>query len=141
MTDLNKLNPFLRKRIDHATETSEDYVELVADLTTEKGEARVVDIADRLGVTSVTVSKTISRLEEAGLVKSEPYRSIFLTEEGKRLAETVKARHETVLAFLLALGVPQEIAEGDTEGMEHHISEETLKCMKKFLAEESACQD
>jgi DtxR family manganese transport transcriptional regulator len=137
MNEPNKPNPFLRKRSDHATETSEDYVELVADLTSKKGEARVVDIADRLGVTSVTVSKTISRLEDAGLVKSEPYRSIFLTDEGKRLAETVKARHETVLAFLLALGVPQEIAEGDTEGMEHHISEETLECMRRFILKKS----
>ncbi|MCA9442308.1 MAG: manganese-binding transcriptional regulator MntR [Candidatus Omnitrophica bacterium] len=124
---------FLRKRKDHAQETSEDYVELVADLIEEKGEARVVDIASRLGVTSVTVSKTIGRLEEAGLLRSEPYRSIFLTEQGKELAIQTKERHLIVLNFLLAIGVSPETAEADSEGMEHHISEETLDRMREFL--------
>jgi len=126
---------FLRKRKDHAQETSEDYVELVADLIEEKGEARVVDIAARLGVTSVTVSKTIGRLEEAGLLRSEPYRSIFLTDEGKELATQTKARHRIVLNFLLAIGVSPETAEADSEGMEHHISEETLERMREFLSD------
>jgi DtxR family manganese transport transcriptional regulator len=126
-------NAFLRKREDHAQETSEDYVELVADLIEEKGEARVVDIATRLGVTSVTVSKTIGRLEEAGLIRSEPYRSIFLTEKGQELASQTKRRHEVVLEFLLKIGVSPQTAEADSEGMEHHISEETLDRMREFL--------
>lgn len=124
---------FLRKREDHAQETGEDYVELVADLIEEKGEARVVDIASRLGVTSVTVSKTIGRLEEAGLIHSEPYRSIFLTEKGRELAAQTKERHQIVLDFLIAIGVSPETAEADSEGMEHHISEETLDRMRRFL--------
>jgi DtxR family manganese transport transcriptional regulator len=126
-------NPFSRKRNDHSAETGEDYVELVADLIDEKGEARTVDLAKRLGVTPVTVSKTIQRLEKAGLVKTEPYRSIFLTEKGRQVAADVKTRHETLEAFLVSIGVPPEIASQDSEGMEHHISRETLDCMKQRL--------
>lgn len=132
-TTCKKQNPFARKRRDHDKETGEDYVELVAELIEQKGEARTVDLAQRLGVTSVTVSKTLTRLREAGLIRSEPYRSIFLTEAGKQLAMAVKERHEIVRMFLEAVGVPPDIAEEDSEGMEHHISETTLDCMRQFL--------
>ena len=132
-TQNSQKKAFVRKRRDHARETSEDYVELVADLIQEKGEARVVDIASRLGVTSVTVSKTIGRLEEMGLLESKPYRSVFLTEKGRDLASSTKERHRIVLEFLLGIGVSHETAEADSEGMEHHISEETLARMRAFL--------
>lgn len=128
-------NPFRRKRDDHATETGEDYVELVASLIEEKGEARTVDLAARLGVTAVTVCRTIHRLEKAGLVQSAPYRSIFLTEKGRKVAEFSRERHGVVESFLNALGVPAEVASQDSEGIEHHISLETLACMRKFLKE------
>jgi DtxR family manganese transport transcriptional regulator len=130
-------NPFRRKRDDHAAETGEDYVELVATLIQEKGEARTVDLAARLGVTAVTVSRTVKRLEKAGLVRSAPYRSIFLTEQGQKVAEFSRERHDVVESFLNALGVPAELASQDSEGIEHHISEETLTCMRKFLKERS----
>ena len=128
-----KKNPYRRIRNDHAAEIGEDYVELVASLIKEKGEARTVDLAERLGVTAVTVSRTVQRLEKAGLIRSAPYRSIFLTDQGKRVAEFSKERHELVRSFLVAVGVSEETAQQDSEGIEHHISEETLTCMREFL--------
>ena len=125
---------YRRTRSDHARETAEDYVELIDDLARETGEARAVDVARRLGVTHVTVTKTLGRLKREGLIKSQPYRSIFLTAKGKRLAEKSHRRHELVVDFLLALGVPQRDAETDAEGIEHHISPKTLQAMKRFTA-------
>ena len=122
-----------RTRSDHASEVAEDYVELIDDLITEKGEARAVEIARRLGVTQVTVTKTVERLKRERLVTSEPYRSIFLTRRGSRLAHEVRERHETVLAFLRSLGVPARDAELDAEGIEHHISPATLSAMRRHL--------
>lgn len=121
-----------RTRSDHAREIAEDYVELIDDLIREKGEARAVDLAQRLGVTQVTVTKTIERLKKEGLVTSQPYRSVFLTPEGKKLAEFTRARHQCVLEFLIALGVPRGDAEIDAEGIEHHISPRTLDAMRRF---------
>ncbi|HWL93305.1 MAG TPA: manganese-binding transcriptional regulator MntR [Phycisphaerae bacterium] len=121
-----------RTRSDHAREIAEDYVELIDDLIRERNEARAVDIARRLGVTQVTVTKTIERLKREGLVTSEPYRAIFLTQGGKELADFTRARHETVLDFLLALGVPRGDAEADAEGIEHHLSPRTLDAMRRF---------
>lgn len=127
------MNPFRRTRLDHQTETAEDYVELIDELIETRGEARVVDLAERLGVSSVTVAQTIQRLSRDGLVSSEPYRSIYLTEKGAALAEEMRHRHETVEEFLLALGVPEDIAKTDTEGIEHHVSGETLRAMRRFI--------
>lgn len=128
---------FRRVRDAHQTEVAEDYVELVADLIEETGEARVVDLSERLGVTKATVNNTIQRLQRDGLVTSQPYRSIFLTEKGRALAETSRERHHIVRDFLLALGVDADTAEADAEGIEHHVSKPTLEAFRKFLRKSS----
>jgi DtxR family manganese transport transcriptional regulator len=120
-------------RREHANEIVEDYVEAIADLIGESAEARVVDLAKRLGVTHVTVIRTIARLQKAGFVTAQPYRSIFLTEKGQALAATCKSRHETVLSFLRSLGIPERVAEMDAEGIEHHVSPATLAAFKAAL--------
>ncbi len=122
-----------RTRADHARELAEDYVELIDDLINEKNEARAVDIARHLGVTHVTVTNAINRLKREGLVTSEPYRSVFLTDKGRKLAAEARKRHTLVLEFLLALGVPDHDAETDAEGIEHHLSPSTLAAMRAFL--------
>ena len=124
---------FQRVRDAHQTEVAEDYVELISDLIAENGEARVVDLAVRLGVSSATVNNTIQRLQRDGLVHSKPYRSIFLTEEGETLATTSRERHVVVRDFLIALGVANETAEADAEGLEHHVSDATLQAFRRFL--------
>ncbi len=123
---------FTRVREAHQTETKEDYVELIADLIEANQEARLSDLAERLGVSNPTASKVLSRLQEEGYVESQPYRSIFLTEKGSKLAKKCKERHQIVLDFLIRLGVPPETAEFDAEGIEHHISEETLAIFERF---------
>ena len=120
-------------REEHSQETAQDYVELIAKLIQETGEARAIDVARILSVTHVTVGRTIRRLQRLGLVSVQPYRSIFLTEAGKELAEESRCRHETVRNFLIALGVPASIAESDSEGIEHHVSKETLSAFSKFM--------
>lgn len=120
-------------RREHASEIAEDYVEAIADLVAETGEARVVDLAKRLGVTHVTVNRTIVRLQRAGFVTAQPYRAIFLTERGRHLAETCKNRHETVVEFLRSIGIPEHVAEMDAEGIEHHVSPDTLAAFKLAL--------
>jgi len=92
-----------------------------------------VELAKRLGVTHVTVNRSIVRLQKAGFVTSRPYRAIFLTEKGRNLAETCKSRHETVVAFLRSLGIPERVAEMDAEGIEHHVSPDTLAAFKTAL--------
>ncbi len=121
----------------HKYEAIEDYVELIDDLINATGEARLVDLANRMGVSQPTVSKSLTRLQRDGYITSEPYRSIFLTEKGKLLAETSRARHDIVYRFLIAIGVNSEVAKQDAEGMEHHVSEETLTVFEKLTAQKN----
>ena len=97
------------------------------------GEETRPDLARAFGVTHATVNKTIARLNKEGLVRNEKYHSLFLTETGKKLAESCKARHEIVVSFLTSIGVSPRTAELDAEGVEHHISTETLKAFATFV--------
>ena len=81
---------FLRSRRDRAAEIAQDYVEAIADLTATVGEARVTNLARQLGVTHVTVNRTLARLQAAGYVNTKPYRAILLTAAGRKLAWRTK---------------------------------------------------
>ena len=125
---------FERIRKAHQSEVAEDYVEMIADLIDQTGEARAVDLASLFGVTAPTVNATIQRLQKDGLVISRPYRSIFLTPAGQELAAYCKQRHKIVRDFLISIGVDPDVAEQDAEGVEHHVSEVTLKTFAEFVA-------
>jgi DtxR family manganese transport transcriptional regulator len=131
--ELIQARRFGRARSAQSTALLEDYVELIADLLASMGEARPTDIARRLGVSHVTTVKTISRLKREGLATARPYRGVFLTESGQELAARVRNRHRLVVDVLLAIGVPVEAAEADAEGIEHYVSETTLKAFARFL--------
>jgi DtxR family transcriptional regulator, manganese transport regulator len=116
----------------------EDYTELIADLIAANGEARTTDIARRLGVAHPTATKTIARLKREGLATARPYRGIFLTESGQAMAARVRQRHRLVVDLLLAVGAPREAAEADAEGIEHYVSQATLRAFETFLRRRQA---
>ncbi len=120
---------FRATRDAHGTEIAEDYVELIGDLIQEHGEARVTDVADYMGVSQATAAKVVQRLKGLELVQNRPYRSLFLTAAGEEIAAKSRLRHQRVVDFLLALGVTRDTAEIDAEGIEHHVSDETLERM------------
>jgi DtxR family manganese transport transcriptional regulator len=124
---------FTRAREAQSNALIEDYVELIADLLLTTREARTTDIAKRFGVSHPTAIKNIARLKSAGLVESRPYRGVFLTEEGEQLAQKVRRRHRIVVDLLVCLGVSNETAELDSEGIEHHISNDTLAVFEQYL--------
>lgn len=129
------MNRYCRTRRDHATETAEDYVEAVDTITEQTGRCRVTDLAREFGVSHVTVTRIVSRLADEGWVRTEPYRPIELTRKGKQLAAKAKERHKIVLDFLVALGVPREVAAVDAEGIEHHVSPPTLARFREWTRE------
>jgi DtxR family transcriptional regulator, manganese transport regulator len=124
---------FSRARSARSASMLEDYTELIADLIAANGEARTTDIARRLGVAHPTASKTIARLKREGLATARPYRGIFLTEAGLAMANSVRQRHRLVVDLLIAVGAPREAAEADAEGIEHYVSDATLRAFEAFL--------
>ena len=90
---------YIHTRKVHENELAEDYVELIADLINKEGEARIVDIANHLGISKATANQTINRLVKKGLLTSKPYRSIYLTKKGKATASKSSLRHKIVDDF------------------------------------------
>ncbi len=128
---------FTHTRRARRKELAEDYVELIDDLIEANGEARLVEIARRMGVTHMTASKAVARLQRDGLVTTRPYRSIFLTGKGRQMALRSRRRHQIVLDFLKTIGVSDETARRDAEGIEHHVSEETLRAFTRISEHDS----
>ncbi|SEN24483.1 iron (metal) dependent repressor, DtxR family [Gemmobacter aquatilis] len=124
---------FTQARAAQSMALLEDYAEMIDDLIVEHGEARVTEIAQRMGVAHPTATKAVARLKREGLAISRPYRGVFLTEAGVALAARVRARHRTVVDLLVAVGVPVETAELDAEGLEHYVSETTLRAFEAWL--------
>ena len=106
---------FPKVRRDHATETAEDYVEAIDSIGRAHGACRVADLARYMRVSHVTVVRTLERLVAAGLVAKDPYGPATLTAAGARMARASRDRHECVLAFLHAIGVPGHVAARDAE--------------------------
>lgn len=121
----------LRKQ--HDSEAAQDYCEAIAELLDEGVEARVGRIAERFGLSHVTVSRVVRRLAAEGYVLARPHRPLGLTPRGRALANEARRRHELVIAFLRALGVDARTAESDAEGIEHHVSPATLRAMARYL--------
>ncbi len=121
-----------RTRRDHATELTQDYVEAIAELIQKAGECRVRDLSIRFAVSHVTVNRAVARMKRDGYVDTEPYAPVTLTDKGRALAEFAERRHRIVFEFLRAIGVSERTAAIDSEGIEHHVSEETLKLMEQF---------
>ena len=137
MARTRQQNRHSRTRSDHATELAEDYAEAIADQIDAQGTCRAVDLAAQFQVSHVTVNRTIGRLQRDGYVTTNPYAPIELTSSGQRLARASRKRHQVVYEFFLAIGVSETTAAADSEGIEHHVSPETLAKMQDFLEKSS----
>lgn len=124
---------FSTTRAAHRDETAQDYVEAIAHLIHTRGQARVGELAKLMGVSHVTVSRIVARIQGEGLVLATPHRPVALTPKGQEMAIAARDRHEVVVAFLLAIGVPARQAEIDAEGIEHHVSAATIRAMKRVV--------
>ena len=115
------------------TTSVEDYLEVIYELMQERGYARSVDISEYLGVKSPSVTSMLQRLHRMGLVVYERYRGITLTDKGKRLARSVEQRHLVITQFLRILGVRENVANSDAEGIEHHVHRATIDHITQFV--------
>ncbi len=108
---------------------------MIAEILSEQGTCRLVDLAQRFGVSHVTVHRIIERLKTETLVMTAPYQPITLTSRGKRLAHECRERHEIVFQFLRSLGIDERTAASDAEGIEHNVSSKTLKRFKELTGQ------
>lgn len=120
------------KREDRTTRM-EDYLEVIYELIEQKGYAITVDISKYLNVSSPSVTKMVQRLDESGHLNYEKYRGISLTHEGIIVATSIRERHGLLADFFKMIGVDEDSANKDAEGIEHHLHPETLKKLEEFV--------
>jgi len=100
----------------------EDYIEIIYNLMEKKGFVRVSDIAEKLSVHPSSVTKMVQKLDKDNYLDYEKYRGFVLTPKGKKIGERLVYRHELLEDFLEIIGVDKENIYNDVEGIEHHLS-------------------
>lgn len=116
------------------TSTLEDYLEVILELGEKESEIRVTDIANKLNNAKSTVTITINKLKNMGLVLQESYGPVELTSAGRKYAEEVRKRHRVLSRFLVeVLGVDYNTAEKDACLMEHILSPVTMKKISEYI--------
>lgn len=116
------------------SQSAEDYLERIHELIEEKGYARVVDIASSLNVKQGSVTSMVQKLDELGFLNYEKYRGLILTERGREVAMRIQRRHEMLSRFFSLMRVSDETQAKDIEGIEHHLSQETLRLISDLSA-------
>ena len=120
------------ERID-TTDAMEDYLEVMYELIQKKGYATTIDIANYLHVSSPSVTKMVKRLDKMGYLVYEKYRGLRLTPEGIAVAKNIHKNHDLLVEFLKMIGIDEEIANRDAEGIEHHLHPQTMKRLEEFM--------
>ena len=116
------------------TDRMEDYLEVIYELIKKKGYATQTDISESLNVSLPGVTKMLQRLDETKYLKYEKYRGINLAEEGIEVAENIHEKHGLLSEFFKMIGVNEDIANIDAEGIEHHLHPQTLKKLRVFIS-------
>lgn len=114
--------------------TTQEYIKVIFELEQEHRVARVTDIAEKRGVTKSSVSLVLNQLQKKDLVDRRQYGHITLTKSGRRLGNELWKRHEAITLFLQdVLGVPEKVAELDACKIEHDLSHQTWKELRRFV--------
>ena len=116
-----------------ATPTMEDYLECIYKLMEQKGYARASDIAEVLQVHPSSVTKMIQKLDKDKYLIYEKYRGLVLTANGKRIGKRLLMRHQLLEQLLKMIGVREENIYKDVEGIEHHLSWDSITCMESLV--------
>jgi len=116
-----------------STTREEDYLEVIAELVELKGYATALDISRFMNVSPPSVTKMLQKLDEKKYLEYEKYHGINLTDMGKQVADTIRRKHSTLLEFFEILNIGKEIANQDTEGLEHHLNPKTIRQLRKYI--------
>ena len=130
---LSSIREANRTAKENRTDRMEDYLEVIYELVLQKGYATTVDISEYLNVSSPSVTSMVKKLHETEFLKYERYRGMSLTDKGNEVAKAIGRRHQILAELFKMIGVQDEIANKDAEGIEHHLHTETLKKLEEFI--------
>jgi DtxR family transcriptional regulator, manganese transport regulator len=122
-----------KKENEIRTDRMEDYLEVIYELIQQKGYATTTDISKYLNVSSPSVTKMVKKLDDNRYLIYEKYRGLSLTTEGINIAKNIHEKHSLFVEFLKMIGVDDETAHLDAEGIEHHLHPQTIKKLESFI--------
>jgi Mn-dependent DtxR family transcriptional regulator len=122
-----------KKENELRTDRMEDYLEVIYELIQQKGYATTADISKYLNVSSPSVTKMVKKLDENRYLVYEKYRGLSLTTEGIHIAKNMQEKHSLFVEFLKIIGVDDETAHVDAEGIEHHLHPQTIRKLERFI--------
>ncbi|RST72947.1 transcriptional regulator MntR [Siminovitchia acidinfaciens] len=123
------------------TPSMEDYIEQIYLLISNKGYARVSDIAEALEVHPSSVTKMVQKLDRESYLHYERYRGLILTSKGKKIGKRLVERHDLLERFLKIIGVEDENIYEDVEGIEHHLSWNSIDRIGDLVQYFEECPD
>lgn len=116
------------------THSAVHHLVAIADLIDDYGYARVSDVARALEITRGSVSLTLKRLHELGLVEKDDRRFLGLSPAGRRIADSTRLKKQLMMRlFTDVLGVDPEHADEDTCKIEHLVSNATTRRASEVL--------
>ena len=116
------------------SQSAEDYLERIHELIESKGNAHVADIAQSLNVGQPSVTSMVQKLADEGYLRYEKYRSLTLTDAGRAVAERIRNRHVVLASFFTLFDLDDDTQARDIEGIEHHLSSDTLNTLADLTA-------
>ena len=116
------------------SQSAEDYLERIHELIESKGNAHVADIAQSLNVGQPSVTSMVQKLADEGYLRYEKYRSLTLTDAGRAVAERIRNRHAVLASFFTLFDLDDDTQARDIEGIEHHLSSDTLNTLANLTA-------
>ncbi len=119
---------------DKPSQSAEDYLERIHELIESKGNAHVADIAQSLNVGQPSVTSMVQKLADEGYLRYEKYRSLTLTDAGRAVAERIRNRHLVLASFFTLFDLDDDTQARDIEGIEHHLSSDTLNTLADLTA-------
>lgn len=121
----------------HLQESGEMYLETILVLSRRLNKVRSVDVAEEMGYSKPSVSRAVGILKKNGYIIMDGSGHLYLTDEGRSVAEKTFERHRVLTKVFTKLGVSVGIAAEDACKIEHVISDETFEAIKRFVAEHS----
>lgn len=114
-------------------ESGEMYLETILVLSKKSDDVHAVDVSEHMNYSKPSVSRAMGLLKERNMITIDRTGKILLTEEGRKIAENIYDRHNTLTEMLVLVGVDEETASDDACKIEHYISEASFQAIKKKL--------
>ena len=120
--------------VNRTRESEEMYLETILLLHKGQPNVRAVDVRDELGLAKSSVSRGVNLLEKKGYIRIDRETgNLCFTDSGRKKAEGIYERHQTLTKVLMKVGATPKLAEENACRIEHVVSDEMMRVFRDFV--------